>query len=100
MRPGAPMRLRTAVAATGSVGATAAPSARAGAQARPSIVRRQANATAAVVSTTSATANRAIGTAFSRVSRGEVNTAAWNTRIGRKASSTTFGSSSVEMPGM
>ena len=63
-------------------------------------MKRQAAATASVVSTTSPTASRPIGIAFSRVSRGEVKTAAWKTRIGRKASSTISGSSSVEMSGM
>jgi hypothetical protein len=64
-RGGAPRRCRIAVADTGSVGPTIAPSTNATAHGRPA-AKCATNATAATVASTSPTASSRIGTAFER----------------------------------
>ena len=70
-RRGTPSRLAIAVAAIGSVGATTAPSTKAGAQPSPT-ARWATTATAAIVVATSPVASSEIGCAFTRKSRNEV----------------------------
>ena len=71
-RRGTPRRRAIAVAASGSVGETIAPSAKAAAQGSPSIVACATTATASIVSSTSPIALSVMPRAFRRRSRSEV----------------------------
>lgn len=77
IRGGAPSRCITAVAATGSVGDTAAPNASAAAQPTSGTSAWTVAATATVVTVVSPNASVKIGTASARASRGAVKKAAW-----------------------
>ena len=84
-----------AVAASGSVGETMAPSANAAAHGSPSIAACATSATRTVVTSTSPTALRVIGRRSARRSRSDEKYAALNSSGGRKISRTRSGSSSM-----
>ena len=79
MRRGAPMRRMTAVAATGSVGETIAPSANAAAHGSPATTAWATTATETVVTSTSPTASVEIGRKSARRSRSDWKNAAFTT---------------------
>ena len=70
-RSGTCMRLKVACAATGSVGATTAPSTNAAGHERPSISSCAATATAPIVASTAPSASTVSGRSSARSSRGE-----------------------------
>ena len=70
-RSGTCMRLKVAWAATGSVGATTAPSTKAAGQLRPSISAWATTATAPIVASTAPSASTVSGRSSARSSRGE-----------------------------
>ena len=84
-----------AVAASGSVGDTIAPSANAAAHGSPAIAACATTATSTVVTSTSPTALRVIARMSARRSRSEEKYAALNSSGGRKIRSTSSGSSSI-----
>ena len=92
---GAPSRRKTLVAASASVGATIAPSAKAPPQPRSGTIACATTATHTIVKTTRPIERRAIGTRFARRSRLGVATAALKSNGGRKTSSTSSGSSAI-----
>ncbi len=75
-RRGAPTRRAIAVAATGSVGETIAPSTNAAAHDIPGITAWATTATTSIVASTNPTASRPIGRRFARRSRRLVKKAA------------------------
>ena len=95
IRRGTPSRRAIAVAASGSVGETIAPSANAAAHGRPSIAAWATTATEHIVTSTRTSAASVIGRRFARRSRTEEKYAALNSSGGRKISRTSSGSSST-----
>jgi hypothetical protein len=77
MRCGAPSRFSTDVAATASVGATAAANASATGQPMSGSSRVVTQPTPTIVAVVAPNPRAVIGTAFSRVSRGAERKAAW-----------------------
>ncbi len=99
-RRGTPSRLAMALAATGSVGETIAPSTTADAHGRPA-TWCMTTATTAVVAMTRPIASRPIGRRFARRSRSDVKKADEYSSGGSSASSTmSGGSASVGTPGI
>ena len=100
IRPGTPSRRAIAVAATGSVGETIAPSTNASAQPKPSASWATAP-TASVVASTSPTASRETARMLRRSSRSGVKKAAAYSSGGRMISRTSSGSSTTSgIPGV
>jgi hypothetical protein len=89
-----------AVAASGSVGDTIAPSANAAAHGSPATSAWATTATAVMVTSTSPTASSVIGRALAHRSRGEEKNAAWYSSGGKNSTKTRSGGSSADgIPG-